>query len=129
MQKIWLASKSPRRAELLTGMNVPFEVLQFTDRHIARDIRKVLASAVANAVNNDDQDADELEQLRAIVNAQYSRDELVPGEQFGAGGASSVRGFQHRGQGGEEVQLVRRHRRPAAPRRQPAGWRRGGPRS
>ncbi|WP_374359135.1 ShlB/FhaC/HecB family hemolysin secretion/activation protein [Pseudoduganella danionis] len=35
-------------------------------------------------------------QLRAIVNAQYSRDELVPGEQFGAGGASSVRGFQER---------------------------------
>lgn len=31
MQKIWLASKSPRRAELLTGMGVPFEVLQFTD--------------------------------------------------------------------------------------------------
>ncbi|WP_348695775.1 ShlB/FhaC/HecB family hemolysin secretion/activation protein [Duganella fentianensis] len=35
-------------------------------------------------------------QLRAILNAQYSRDELVPGEQFGAGGASSVRGFQER---------------------------------
>lgn len=31
MQIIWLASKSPRRAELLTGMGVPFEVLQFTD--------------------------------------------------------------------------------------------------
>src|SRR5574343_57569 len=31
MQKIWLASKSPRRAELLTGMGVPFEVLQLTD--------------------------------------------------------------------------------------------------
>ncbi|MEY4328581.1 MAG: hypothetical protein RL703_400 [Pseudomonadota bacterium] len=31
MQKIWLASKSPRRAELLNGMRVPFEVLQFTD--------------------------------------------------------------------------------------------------
>ena len=31
MQKIWLASKSPRRAELLQGMGVPFEVLQFTD--------------------------------------------------------------------------------------------------
>ncbi len=31
MQKIWLASKSPRRAELLNGMAVPFEVLQFTD--------------------------------------------------------------------------------------------------
>lgn len=31
MQTIWLASKSPRRAELLEGMGVPFEVLQFTD--------------------------------------------------------------------------------------------------
>ena len=31
MQTIWLASKSPRRAELLAGMGVPFEVLQFTD--------------------------------------------------------------------------------------------------
>lgn len=30
-RKIWLASKSPRRAELLTGMGVPFDVLQFTD--------------------------------------------------------------------------------------------------
>lgn len=31
MQTIWLASKSPRRAELLKGMGVPFEVLQFKD--------------------------------------------------------------------------------------------------
>lgn len=31
MQTLWLASKSPRRAELLTGMGVPFEVLKFTD--------------------------------------------------------------------------------------------------
>ena len=31
MQTIWLASKSPRRAELLRGMGVPFEILQFTD--------------------------------------------------------------------------------------------------
>ncbi|WVH08887.1 MAG: Septum formation protein Maf [Fluviibacter phosphoraccumulans EoVTN8] len=31
MQAIWLASKSPRRAELLTSMGVPFEMLQFTD--------------------------------------------------------------------------------------------------
>lgn len=30
MQTIWLASKSPRRAELLRGMGVPFEVLHFT---------------------------------------------------------------------------------------------------
>lgn len=31
MQTIWLASKSPRRAELLQAMGVPFELLQFTD--------------------------------------------------------------------------------------------------
>ena len=36
------------------------EVLQFTDRDVSNDIRKVLASAVANAVNNDQQDANEL---------------------------------------------------------------------
>jgi large subunit ribosomal protein L22 len=36
------------------------EVLQFTDREVAVTIRKVLASAVANAVHNDEQDADEL---------------------------------------------------------------------
>jgi large subunit ribosomal protein L22 len=34
--------------------------LAFTERGIARDVRKVLASAVANAVNNDGQDPDEL---------------------------------------------------------------------
>ncbi len=31
MKTIWLASKSPRRAELLASMGVPFEVLQFKD--------------------------------------------------------------------------------------------------
>jgi hemolysin activation/secretion protein len=35
-------------------------------------------------------------QLRAIVNGQYTRDALIPGEQFGAGGATSVRGFIER---------------------------------
>lgn len=32
MPTIWLASRSPRRAELLAGMGVPYEVLQFTDQ-------------------------------------------------------------------------------------------------
>ena len=36
------------------------EVLQFTDREVVNDIRKVLASAVANAQHNDEQDPDEL---------------------------------------------------------------------
>ena len=35
-------------------------------------------------------------QARAIVNAQLTGDALVPGEQFGAGGVSSVRGFAER---------------------------------
>ncbi len=56
------ASKARVVLDLIRGLDVRSadEVLQFTDRHIARDIRKVLASAVANAVNNDEQDADEL---------------------------------------------------------------------
>jgi hemolysin activation/secretion protein len=33
---------------------------------------------------------------RVVLNAQYSRNALIPGEQFGAGGSSSVRGFQER---------------------------------
>jgi hemolysin activation/secretion protein len=35
-------------------------------------------------------------QLRAVVSGQYTNDALIPGEQFGAGGASSVRGFEER---------------------------------
>lgn len=35
-------------------------------------------------------------QLRLLANGQWSADALVPGEQFGAGGASSVRGFDER---------------------------------
>ncbi|HCN91316.1 MAG TPA: peptidase S37, partial [Oxalobacteraceae bacterium] len=34
--------------------------------------------------------------LRANFNGQATRDALVPGEQFGVGGASSVRGFNER---------------------------------
>jgi hemolysin activation/secretion protein len=35
-------------------------------------------------------------QLRVALNGQISRDSLVPGEQFGAGGAASVRGYMDR---------------------------------
>ena len=35
-------------------------------------------------------------QLRVAFNGQYTNDALIPGEQFGAGGATSVRGFQER---------------------------------
>jgi len=35
-------------------------------------------------------------QTRAVVNGQYTANPLVPGEQFGLGGATSVRGFDER---------------------------------
>lgn len=35
-------------------------------------------------------------QLRLLARGQYTNDPLVPGEQFGLGGASSIRGFQER---------------------------------
>ena len=56
------ASKARAVLDLIRGLDVVSadEVLAFTDRHIAHDVRKVLASAVANAINNDEQDAEEL---------------------------------------------------------------------
>ncbi|GJI94386.1 hypothetical protein RugamoR57_11040 [Duganella caerulea] len=68
------------------------------DQHaftLARDGAKAdytmlrLAGSVTRALAND-------WQLRAIVNGQYTTDALIPGEQFGAGGATSVRGFIER---------------------------------
>ena len=55
-------SKARQVLDLIRGLDVRTadQVLQFTEREIARTIRKALASAVANAVNNDEQDADEL---------------------------------------------------------------------
>ncbi len=56
------ASKARAVLDLIRGLDVrrADEVLQFTDRAAAADARKVLASAVANAVHNDSQDVDEL---------------------------------------------------------------------
>ena len=56
------ASKARVVLDLIRGLDVKSadEVLQFTDRHVAQNVRKVLASAVANAVNNDEQDAEDL---------------------------------------------------------------------
>ncbi|MDD4962605.1 MAG: ShlB/FhaC/HecB family hemolysin secretion/activation protein [Gallionella sp.] len=41
-------------------------------------------------------------QIRAMGNGQYSRDLLIPAEQFGAGGALSVRGYPERVVAGEK---------------------------
>jgi len=56
------AYKAREVLDKIRGMDVRSadEFLQFTERDIAIDVRKVLASAVANAVNNDGMDADDL---------------------------------------------------------------------
>ena len=56
------ASKARTVLDLIRGLPVKSadEVLQFTDRDAATVIRKVLASAVANAQHNDEQDPEEL---------------------------------------------------------------------
>ena len=56
------ASKAREVLDLIRGLDVrrADQVLQFTERGVATDVRKVLASAVANAVHNDEQDPDEL---------------------------------------------------------------------
>src|SRR5829696_4121388 len=63
------ASKAREVLDLIRGLDVrrADEVLQFTTRDVAKDVRKVLASAVANAVHNDAQDADELFVLAAFA--------------------------------------------------------------
>ena len=56
------ASKVRVVLDLIRGLDVNSadQILQLTERHTAIPVRKLLASAVANAVNNDNQDADEL---------------------------------------------------------------------
>lgn len=56
------ATKVREVLDLIRGLDVARadEVLRFTKRGPALDVRKVLASAVANAVHNDSQDAEEL---------------------------------------------------------------------
>jgi large subunit ribosomal protein L22 len=56
------ASKARVVLDLIRGLDVrrASEVLRFSERGISSDIAKVLDSAVANAIHNDAQDADEL---------------------------------------------------------------------
>ena len=56
------AYKAREVLNLIRGLEVrrADEVLQFTDRDVSNIVRKVLASAVANAQHNDEQDPDEL---------------------------------------------------------------------
>lgn len=63
------ASKVRVVLDLIRGLPVQRadEVLQFTDRGAAEIVRKTLASAVANAIHNDDQDPEELFVLAAFA--------------------------------------------------------------
>jgi len=45
-------------------------------------------------------------QLRVLLNGQWTQDALVPGEQFGAGGAASVRGYGERALADDQGRVV-----------------------
>ncbi|RJF99223.1 ShlB/FhaC/HecB family hemolysin secretion/activation protein [Noviherbaspirillum saxi] len=45
-------------------------------------------------------------QVKVALSGQYTRDALVPGEQFGAGGAGTVRGFHERDVSNDEGRLI-----------------------
>ena len=72
------ASKARVVLDLIRGLDVrrADEVLQFTTRDAAQDVRKVLASAVANAVHNDALDAEELFVLAAFADGVDSREKM-----------------------------------------------------
>ena len=53
------------------------QVLAFTDRDVARIIRKALASAVANAQNNDSQDPDTLKVVACYAGHRYRVQRLL----------------------------------------------------
>ncbi len=80
--------------DLVRGLDVrrADEVLQFTDRGIARDIRKVLASAVANATDTDNGayigDADELFIIACYADEGPTMRRFKPGSR---GRASRIR--------------------------------------
>jgi hemolysin activation/secretion protein len=45
-------------------------------------------------------------QMRLVLTGQHTNDALVPGEQFGAGGATTVRGFSERDLSNDRGQLI-----------------------
>jgi large subunit ribosomal protein L22 len=63
------ASKAREVLDLIRGLDVrrADEVLQFTTRDVAKDVRKVLASAVANATGTEGLDAGTLVVSKAMV--------------------------------------------------------------
>jgi large subunit ribosomal protein L22 len=74
------ASKARVVLDLVRGLPVreADQVLQLTEREAARVVRKVLASAVANAVNNDGQDADELFVLACFADEGPTMKRFLP---------------------------------------------------
>ncbi len=74
---------SPRKlnlvAQQIRGKKVDraLNELSFSEKRIARDVKKVLQSAIANAENNHDLDVDDLV-VREAIGRQESGDEAVP---------------------------------------------------
>ena len=87
------ASKAREVLDLIRGLDVRHadEVLQFTRRDVAGEIRKVLASAVANAVHNDEQDADELFVVACYADEGPTLRRFRPGPAAGRPASASAR--------------------------------------
>ena len=66
-------------------------MLQFTDRAAAAEVRKVLASAVANAVHNDSQDVEELFVVACYADEGPTLKRFRPRDGDGRAGSTSGR--------------------------------------
>ena len=69
-----LAQKAPEMKSILAGKKVEqaLNILQFSPKGMAEDVRKVLASAIANAENNHNLDVDALVVAEASVGKSIS---------------------------------------------------------
>lgn len=68
------ARKARIPADAVRGMNALYalDVLKFTPKKAAHDVRKVVASAVANAVNNEEMKAEDLTISKVFVDEAFT---------------------------------------------------------
>ena len=114
--------------DLIRGLPVrqADEVLQFTDRDVAIMVRKVLASAVANAQHNDEQDPEELYVKACFADEGPTLKRFTPRAR-GRAGRIKKRTCAHHDRGRPSRRRPPRGRpgpRGQAHRRRPSPWRR-----
>ena len=75
---------TPRKARLVVDMirnknvNEAFGILKFTNKNVCEDVEKVLKSAVSNAVNNNQLDANKLYVKEIYVNDSLRMKRMLP---------------------------------------------------